>query len=85
MKPNMDEFLTGHSSFRTGGRNGQATKTSRGDGLSSCDVFVIDTTTNLREDFKIPLGNYTKKEMQKLRNEAIEKMVLLLISKRKKK
>ena len=80
---NLDEFLTGFISTSMG-RGGPVNKTSRSAGITSSDVSVIDKLTGLKESIQIPEGHYSRKEMQKLRGVAIEKMALSLLEKRTK-
>jgi len=82
MKINMSEFAWGFNSFSSGKRK-KATKVSRKEQITSCKIFVEDKITGLKEEIFIPEGHYSKKEMQKLRNEALEKMVIHLLKKRK--
>ena len=78
---NWDEFLTGFISTSMG-RGGPVNKTSRSAGITSSDVSVIDKLTGLKESIQIPEGHYSRKEMQKLRKEAMEKMAFSLVEKR---
>ena len=79
---NWDEFLTGFISTSMG--RGGPNKTSRSAGITSSDVSVIDKLTGLKESIQILEGHYSRKEMQKLRKEAIEKMAFSLLEKRAK-
>jgi hypothetical protein len=66
-----------------GGRKRPLTKSSRKDDLNTTTVSVIDKTTSLEEKIVIPTGHYTKKELTKLKEEALNKLAKILISKRK--
>ena len=78
---NWDEFLTGFTSTSMG-RGGPVNKTSRSAGITSSNVSVIDKLTGLKESSQIPEGHYSRKEMQQLRSNAMEKMALFLLEKR---
>ena len=84
MKIDINEFSYGFYSSSSGKRN-KVTKSSRKEQITSCKVFVEDKTNGLKEEYNIPEGNYSKKEMQKLRNDAIDKMIITLLGKRKLK
>lgn len=84
IKIDLNEFEWGFSSSVSGGRNNKATKSSRKDSLTSCRIEVRDKITNLKEEYHIVEGHYAKKEMQNLRKIQIERLILILIEKRKK-
>jgi len=84
MKKDMNEFSYGFLISSIGKRN-KVTKSSRKEQITSCKVFLEDKTNGLKEEYDIPEGNYSKKEMQKLKNNAIDKLMVLLLSKRKSK
>ena len=78
----MSEFAWGFNSFSSGKRK-KATKSSRKEQITSCVIFVEDKISGLREEYCIPKGNYSKKEMQKLRKDALDKLIFNLLKKRK--
>lgn len=80
----MNEFSWGFYSSSSGKRN-KVTKSSRKEQITSCKVFVEDKTNGLKEECYIPEGNYSKKEMQKLRTKALNDLIFILLSKRKTK
>lgn len=83
VKINLDEFTWGFFGSTSGKHYSNVSRHSRRDKMTSCRVFVEDKTTGLREEISIPEGHYSKKEMQKLRLDAIDKLVDSLLKKRK--
>ena len=79
MKVDMKEFSYGFHLSSSGKRN-KVTKSSRKEQITSCKVFAEDKTTGLKEEYNIPEGNYSKKEMQKLRNNALDKLIIVLLN-----
>jgi hypothetical protein len=77
------EFLYGFQSSNMGSRDGKATHTSRKQSLTSRKVFVEDTTTGYQLETIIPEGHYSKKEMQKLTQVALDELTEKLMKMRK--
>lgn len=80
---NINEFCYGFQSSSSGKHLSSVSKHSRKEKLTGCVVTTRDKITGAEEISTIPSGNYSKKEMQKLREDAVEKSILSLYNKRK--
>jgi len=78
------EFTWGFNSSVSGKNLHSVSRHSRKEKLTECRLHVTDKITNLEENYTIPAGHYSKKEMQKLRQDALDKTILSLMKKRKK-
>jgi hypothetical protein len=59
----LSDIDVNRSWLRTGGRNGQATKTSRADGLQTGTLQLIHRPTEIAVTGTVPEGHYTRKQM----------------------
>ena len=82
-EPNPEEFSWGFNSYISGKHHHSVTQHSRKEKLTECRVTIKDKITGEEEHYTIPAGNYSKKEMQKLRGETLQKGMLSLFKKRK--
>lgn len=76
--------MVGSQSTVMGGGGNKFSNSSRKSSLRSLKAMVEDKITGFKEEIIVPEGNYSKKEMQKLKFDAFEKMALNLIAKRQK-
>ena len=81
---NIKEFTYGFHSSVSAKHHSKVSKHSRKENLTSCRVFVEDLTNGMKEEFLIPEGHYSKKEMQKLEWDAVNNLIDILLKKRKK-
>ncbi len=79
---NPQEFTSSFTSYSSGIHHAKVTKHSRKEKLTSCVISVVDKINGTRAEVIIPEGHYSKKEMQKLRNSAVEKLMIMLYTKR---
>jgi hypothetical protein len=81
---NINEFIYGFHESASGKHHSKVSRHSRKEKITSCRVFVEDKTNGMKEEFSIPEGHYSKKEMQKLREDAVNILIGILLKKRKK-
>jgi len=78
-----DEFAWGFTSSVSGKHLHSVSRHSRREKKTSCTVTCHDKISGMVETYKIPEGHYSKKEMQKLRNDAVDILIEKLLKKRK--
>lgn len=83
--PNKEEFSCSFRSSVSAKVAHSVNRQSRKENITECTVIVRDKTNNFEESHIISAGNYSKKEMQKLREETFEKAIISLYKKRKTK
>lgn len=81
--PNPDDFSYGFTSSVSGTKHHSVSQHSRKEKLTECRVTVKDKITGAEELYTIPAGHYSKKEMQKLRDETVKRGIVSLYKKRK--
>jgi len=81
-KINENEFVWGITGSVSGKHLSSVSRHSRKEKLTSRRVTVRDLTTGLSEMKEIPEYHYSKKEMQKLTNIAIDNLMMSLYNKR---
>lgn len=81
--PNSDEFSCGFHSSVSAKPTHSVSRQSRKENLTECRITVKDKITGNEELHVIPAGNYSKKEMQKLREETFQRAIVSLHKKRK--
>lgn len=79
---NKNEFTWGFTGSVSGKHLSSVSRHSRKEKLISRRITVNDLTNGLSEMKEIPEGHYSKKEMQKLTNIAINSLVVSLYNKR---
>ena len=83
LQPNPEEFSYGFNSSVSGNNHHSVSRHSRKEKLTECRVTVKDKITGTEELHIIPEGNYSKKEMQKLKEKIFIEAITSLYKKRK--